>query len=232
MTQAQNDFINTIGNAAVSFYKQYLILPSLTIAQAILESGWGKSALSVECNNFFGMKWSNGCGCDYKEYQTKEQNPDGSYVTITAKFRKYASPSEGIKGYYDFLQAKRYANLKGVTDYSKACDLIRADGWATSLAYASNLKRIIEQYGLTAFDAKVTTVSAPVSKQETFKVKVPIDDLNIRKGPGTNYPTTGRYTGIGIFTIVETSAGAGSLSGWGKLKSGAGWIALDYAKRY
>ena len=62
-----------------------------------------------------------------------------------------------------------------------------------------------------------------------FQVKVSIDDLRIRKGPGTDYAAIGKYTGRGVFTIVETRFGAGSAKGWGRLKSGAGWIALDYA---
>ena len=49
MTKAQSDFINLIGSAALKFYPQYQILPSLTIAQAILESNWGKSGLSASC---------------------------------------------------------------------------------------------------------------------------------------------------------------------------------------
>ena len=61
-----------------------------------------------------------------------------------------------------------------------------------------------------------------------FKVKVTISNLNIRTGPGTGYSKTGKYTGIGTFTITEVSSGTGSTLGWGKLKSGAGWISLDY----
>ena len=57
------------------------------------------------------------------------------------------------------------------------------------------------------------------------------DALNIRKGPGTNYAKTGQYTGKGVFTIVAESAGAGSTKGWGKLKSGAGWVSLDFCAR-
>ncbi len=53
----------------------------------------------------------------------------------------------------------------------------------------------------------------------------------IRSGPGTNYSRTGRFTGIGVFTIVAVSSGDGSSSGWGKLKSGAGWISLDFCTR-
>ena len=63
-----------------------------------------------------------------------------------------------------------------------------------------------------------------------FLVKVSIDDLNIRKGAGTNTAKTGAYTGVGVFTIVEVKDGKGSDAGWGKLKSGAGWISLDYCQ--
>ena len=64
-----------------------------------------------------------------------------------------------------------------------------------------------------------------------FLVRVDVDDLNIRKGAGTNYARTGKYTGKGVFTITEVKSGKGSTAGWGKLKSGAGWISLDYAKK-
>lgn len=62
-----------------------------------------------------------------------------------------------------------------------------------------------------------------------FKVKITSTKLNIRIGPGTNYKATGKYTGAGIFTITEVSEGTGSIAGWGRLKSGAGWISLNYA---
>jgi hypothetical protein len=71
----------------------------------------------------------------------------------------------------------------------------------------------------------------PVKPFEPYKVKVTIDNLNIRTGPGTNYPSIGRSTGKGVFTIVEESSGDGSKTGWGKLKSGLGWISLDYVTK-
>ena len=64
-----------------------------------------------------------------------------------------------------------------------------------------------------------------------FLVKVSIPDLNIRKGAGTNTAKTGICTGVGVFTILEVKSGKGSDAGWGRLKSGAGWISLDFAKR-
>lgn len=81
----------------------------------------------------------------------------------------------------------------------------------------------------SAISAKYLTV---VKKKSEFPymVRVTIDDLYIRKGPGTNYAKNG-FTGVGVFTIVDAKTGKGSKTGWGKLKSGEGWISLDYAKR-
>ena len=91
--------------------------------------------------------------------------------------------------------------------------------------------------GYSVFDAGGNAVytsetgSVGVTGDATFKVRVSVPDLNIRSGPGTNYAATGRFTGAGVFTITAVQSGQGSSTGWGKLKSGAGWIALDYAKR-
>lgn len=62
-------------------------------------------------------------------------------------------------------------------------------------------------------------------------MKVSIADLNIRKGPGTDFDRTGQFTGVGLFTIVDVKSGKGSTVGWGRLKSGVGWISLDYCER-
>ena len=67
-------------------------------------------------------------------------------------------------------------------------------------------------------------------ESKPYLVRVKISDLNIRKGPGTNYPKTGKYTGVGTFTIVDEADGQGA-SRWGKLKSGTGWISMDYVLR-
>ena len=91
--------------------------------------------------------------------------------------------------------------------------------------------------GYAAFDDNGNQVypaaesAAPVNNDVPFLVKVTIDDLNIRQGPGTNYARTGQYTGKGVFTIVETASGEGSESGWGRLKSGVGWCSLDFMTR-
>lgn len=85
--------------------------------------------------------------------------------------------------------------------------------------------------GYKVFDANGKVVYEPKASASAvkvpFKVKVSISDLNIRKGPGTDYART-QYIPKGVYTIVEVKSGKGSDKGWGKLKSGAGWVALDY----
>ena len=88
--------------------------------------------------------------------------------------------------------------------------------------------------GYYVFDEKGTVVyptKVEDTKKESFLFRVSISDLNIRRGPGTDYLATGGFTGKGTFTIVEVKEGKGSTKGWGRLKSGAGWISLDHGER-
>ncbi len=93
-------------------------------------------------------------------------------------------------------------------------------GWAAGAGYGEKILVILKGIlGMTGGD-----VFRP------YLVRVSIPDLNIRKGPGTDKEKTGKYTGAGIFTVVEEANGKGA-SRWGKLKSGAGWISLDFCER-
>lgn len=83
------------------------------------------------------------------------------------------------------------------------------------------------QYCMIGDTIKTETPVTPTFSP--YKVRVSIKDLNIRKGPGTNYASNG-FCPVGVYTIVEEADGAGATK-WGKLKSGAGWVSLDYAKR-
>ena len=76
--------------------------------------------------------------------------------------------------------------------------------------------------------ADISTGSAGTAT--SYRVRTTADVLNIRKGPGTNYGVAGQIKGKGIYTIVAEAAGPGATK-WGKLKSGAGWISLDYATK-
>jgi hypothetical protein len=73
-------------------------------------------------------------------------------------------------------------------------------------------------------------LNSNVVPYESYMVKVTADELNVRKGPGVNYQITGSIRDRGTYTIVEGSSGKGA-NKWGKLKSGAGWISLDFTQK-
>ena len=76
------------------------------------------------------------------------------------------------------------------------------------------------------YEPKVAEPEVKVS----FLVKVSISDLNIRSGAGTNFARV-QFCPPDVYTIMEVKAGQGSAAGWGRLKSGIGWISLDFVRR-
>ena len=122
------------------------------IAQAILESGWGKSKLAATYHNYFGLK----CGTKWTgksvNMNTQEEYEPGVLTTIADNFRVFDSMEEGVKGYFEFIQLSRYQNLKGITDPKTYLETIKADGYATSSAYVQNNMDLVEQYELTKYD--------------------------------------------------------------------------------
>ena len=122
------------------------------IAQAILESGWGKSGLASNYHNYFGLK----CGSSWKgksvNMATKEEYKVGTLTNIRDNFRVYDSMEAGVKGYFDFINTSRYANLKGVKSPEEYVKRIKADGYATSSKYVDNIMRVIRDNKLTRFD--------------------------------------------------------------------------------
>ncbi len=86
-------------------------------------------------------------------------------------------------------------------------------------------------YGRPAY-GKVSAATTPTVTKPTvtsYRVRITATDLNIRSGPGTNNARKG-FIKPGVYTIVEEAFGAGATK-WGKLKSGAGWVSLDYCKK-
>ena len=294
---SEADAIKKVGALFTADQKKSGILASVSLAQFILESGYGKSELAQNANNIFGMKCSlsgntwSGSSWDGKNKYTKktqEQHADGSYETITADFRKYPCIEDSIADHSAYLLGAkngsklRYDGLKGCTDYKKAVQIIKDGGYATSLTYVEKLCSIIEKWNLTQYDAKDSggdvirwyrvrkswadaksqkgaykildnakkcadqnpgykvfdadgkvvyeSKAAQAEVKVPFLVKVSISDLNIRKGPGTDFGRV-RFIEPGVFTIMEVRSGKGSSAGWGRLKSGIGWISLDFVKR-
>ena len=153
MTQEQKAFIERVGALAAADMQKSGVLASLTIAQAILESGWGKSGLTVKANALFGIK--AGTSWKGRVYSAKTQECyDGvNFTTVTALFRAYDSWEESVADHSALLTgAARYKAVIGERDYKTTCRAIKAAGYATDPQYADKLIRLIESYGLTAYD--------------------------------------------------------------------------------
>ena len=151
-----NEFIEQIAKCVKKYAYVYGIeVHSPIIAQAILESGWGKSGLASKYHNYFGLK----CGSSWKgksvNMATKEEYKVGTLTNIRDNFRVYDSMEAGVKGYFDFINTSRYANLKGVKNPEEYVRRIKADGYATSSKYVDNIMRVIRDNKLTRFDDKV-----------------------------------------------------------------------------
>jgi hypothetical protein len=101
--------------------------------------------------------------------------------------------------------------------------------WFANKACPGNY--LYERHGYIAAEVnKRLGAPKPPEPFKPYTVKVTADELNIRKGHGTNYGTNGAIKDKGVYTIVAESAGDGATK-WGKLKSGAGWISLDFCQR-
>ena len=180
---SEADVIKKVGALFTADMKKSGILASVSLAQFILESGYGKSELAQNANNCFGMKkslsgntWA-GSSWDGKSVYTKKTQEDdgtGKLYTITADFRKYPCVEDSIADHSAYLlgamngSKQRYAGLKGCTDYKKAVQIIKDGGYATSTTYVTNLCNIIERWNLTQYDVK----EASGQKQEASVVKL------------------------------------------------------------
>ncbi|MBA1393217.1 cell wall hydrolase, partial [Lactobacillus sp. XV13L] len=143
-------FFGQIKSGAISTWSKHNFLPSVTAAQAAIESGWGTSGLTSQANNLFGIKGSyHG---QYIIMPTKEWVGD-HYIIVNAKFRKYPTWAASVEDHGSFFtDNSRYHNLLGLKDYRQVARLVQQDGYATDPNYANTIISIIEQYGLQAWD--------------------------------------------------------------------------------
>ena len=146
-------FIQKVAEKVNKYAPLYgICVHSPIIAQAIIESGWGKSGLASKYHNYFGLK----CGSSWKggsvNMATREEYKPGVVTNIRDNFRTYEDFDAGIRGYFEFISYSRYANLKGVTNPREYCEKLKSDGYATSSKYVDNIMRVIRDNKLTRFD--------------------------------------------------------------------------------
>lgn len=146
-------FIQKVAEKVKKYAPLYgICVHSPIIAQAIIESGWGKSGLASKYHNYFGLK----CGSSWKggsvNMATREEYKPGVVTNIKDNFRTYEDFDAGIRGYFEFINTSRYANLKGVKSPEVYVRRLKADGYATSSKYVDNIMRVIRDNKLTRFD--------------------------------------------------------------------------------
>lgn len=156
----QMKFIELIKDSAIENYKESNILPSITIAQAILESNWGKSSLTKEANNLFGIKADSSWKGESMVFDTNEYYNQ----MIKDKFRKYDSLYESMKDHSAFLtKHKRYteAGVFTAKTYKEQALALENAGYSTAedehgnKTYAKMLGELIRQYNLQLIDAEI-----------------------------------------------------------------------------
>lgn len=179
-----NEFIEMIAPIVQKYCREYgYWVPSAIIGQACNESDFGRSSLASRYNNFFGMKTGSGWTGGSVRLKTKEEYKEGVLTTIYDNFRVYTSVDAGVKGYFEFIQYPRYANLRQAIDPKQYLEYIHADGYATSYKYVTNVMKLVEQYQLVRFDG----ISQPVVKKVSYAAQVTASALYVRKGPSTGY---------------------------------------------
>lgn len=171
-------FIDTLTPYAIKHGRAHGVLPSLIIAQGILESAFGTSELAKNANNHFGIKkGSDWTGPVY------EKRTDETPYRVTAEFRKYPALDGcviDLCGKYvngtGWESHNRYAAVLNQTDYMKATAAVKDAGYATDVNYLEKFNKLIERYELTKYD-----------KEDGNLVKIALDS-----GHGIN--TAGKLT--------------------------------------
>ena len=197
------DVIARVGPLFTEDQRKTGVLASVSLAQFILESGYGQSKLSIEANNCFGIKgqkesvprvdcpWD---GVSVYTISTKEYDAYGNSYYINADFRKYDCMEDSIEDHSRILVNSSYDGVHflydgivGCTDYRKAAQIIYNGGYATSPDYVDYLCRLIEQWDLTQYDLNnyqqpTSTASVSESKQKLYRVRYVWDDESSQIG--------------------------------------------------
>ncbi|MFC2680811.1 LysM peptidoglycan-binding domain-containing protein [Limosilactobacillus vaginalis] len=173
-------FIESVAPGAINGWNKYGVLPSVTVAQAIIESGWGRSGLATQAHNLFGIKGSyNG---NSVTMPTREVY-GGRSVYINDAFRAYANNSQSVEDHGDFLYVNScYHNLLGDTNYASVARKLQADGYATDPNYANALIRMVQTYGLNQLDSVAISGKTVINKQQN-------DNSSSSYAGSTNYYT-------------------------------------------
>lgn len=203
----QSAFLAEAARQAQKAAKRYGVYPSVMMAQAIVESGWGQSALATQANNLFGMKADDGWNGATYTAKTREENSQGKSYYITANFRKYTS----YEGSFDdngkklrlgvSWQPTRYSGawIENASSYAAATKALTGT-YATDHKYNQTLDSRIATYNLTKYDPTISTAAKNYKVKENASTynwptdhDVSAKSGSVKKGENVNVDKTITY---------------------------------------
>ncbi|RVU55682.1 glycoside hydrolase family 73 protein [Anaerosphaera multitolerans] len=146
----REEYLENTKYLAMEVSKKYKLFPSVTLAQSALESNFGRSELSTEYKNYFGIKSNSGenaVGLNTSEYI------DGEEVTLKENFRRYNTKEESFNDYAKLItEAGRYESVRRAKNYEEAAVALYESGYATDPNYSQKIIDLIEEYNLHELD--------------------------------------------------------------------------------
>ncbi|WP_054777373.1 glycoside hydrolase family 73 protein [Lacticaseibacillus saniviri] len=152
---SKNAFIRDHAVYAKRLQQAYGVLPSITLAQAILESNWGNSGLAKNYHNLFGVK---GTDPSNTKLLTTQEYVNGEWQTVKARFRVYSDDSASMKDHVLLFvngtdwNPQQYAAVLAAKDYREAAVALQTSGYATDPDYPSKLISLVKEYDLDQYD--------------------------------------------------------------------------------
>ncbi|WP_159106707.1 glycoside hydrolase family 73 protein [Streptomyces rishiriensis] len=216
LTQAQQQFLSDAVSAGRASQAEFQVPASVTIAQAILESGWGAKHMG-NANNYFGIKaqtrngqvtWGS-IATGYVTVPTREVI-NGQSVTVQANFRSYNSMTDSFRDHGAFLRNNsNYAPAFKTSDGIAFARAVAAGHYATDPHYADALVRIIQQQNLLQYDSAAANAGTPQSGGADAGTDAGVDagtDAGVDAG-------TDAGTDAGVDTGIDAGADAGTDAG-------------------
>ncbi len=214
-----DDFLATVGPMCTNDMRDNHILASFTLAQAIYESGWGRSTLAVEANNLFGMRaystwtgkvYDKNQGVLYDSWDELVATKGSTYVSNYSMsfWRAFDNWQESVNSHSElFNTSSRYANLRENYNYTSCCTLVVEDGYCTDSGYTSNLIGLIEKYNLEQYNYDFSTDNGSDddpdggTSQEPF---TPVYGDNLFSGIEVSYFLKGKWNQYSGTTSLAT----------------------------
>jgi len=185
-----NDFITTLYPFAAKHGPAGGILPTLIVAQGILESAGGTSELAREANNLFGIKEGVGWSGPVYENRTQEWSAEKGFFEVTARFRKYESYEGCVIDLVAFYQKPRYTQVRGQTDFLAAATAAWTAGYATDPTYPQKLHNVFVTHDLGSLGEYKEAEVEIVAKE--FVVSIGAGHAGFGVTPGKRGPD-GKY---------------------------------------